>query len=165
MCVDSSSFFCSFSFSISFPWWLPSLLRNKFVSNPMHGQQMLGTSGILLDFLAQSRDVIVYRAITRTLALGPDSSDQLLTGEHNFRPGYEELENFELLQSQLHRLIPSAKLHFAEIQRELTELRHFACSARQKGRHIRRHIQFQCFDCRKTTFEPKLAPPALEICH
>lgn len=131
----------------------PSSLRNKFVSDPMHGQEMFWMSGILLDLLPQSRDVVVNRAITGALPLRPDGGDQLLARDYDFRPGYEEFQHFELLQRQAQKLIAPAELHLAEIQGDLAETRYFARTIRQQGSHI------QHFTRRKITFKTQISAP------
>jgi hypothetical protein len=97
--------------------------RNKFVANPVDGQKINRMSRVSLDFLPQSRDVIVHRAPAGTIPLGPDGSDQLLPRHDNLRPGYKESQHLELLQSQYHGLIRAVQLHLPEVQRDLAEAR------------------------------------------
>lgn len=46
-------------------------LRNKFVPNSVNGSNKSGTIRIVLDFLAQSRDAVVHRAVTGSLSFWP----------------------------------------------------------------------------------------------
>lgn len=71
-------------------------VRNEFVSDAVHSANQNRTVRIWFDFLAQSGDAVVDRAIARTLAFRPGGADQLLTRHYDARAHHQKFQNLEL---------------------------------------------------------------------
>ena len=77
-----------------------------------------GSGGVLLDFLAQPKNIDVDCAIGDCAVLSPDSIEQLLAAENHARPGHQELQQPEFGGSQREALAAQFHLAAAAIQFE-----------------------------------------------
>jgi hypothetical protein len=110
--------------------------RNKFVANSVNGLNKSGTVRIVLDFLSQSHDAIVDSAATGAFPVRPQGGDESLARYDNSRPGNQELQHFELPNSQPNWLISPTKLHLWKIQEEFPKLRSLTNSTQLKIDHV-----------------------------
>src|ERR1039457_6870943 len=105
----------------------------------MHRAEVQRVRGIFLHFLPQPQDVIIDRARARIIPIPPNMVQQLFAREHALRVLDHELQDLELLRSQLHQVPFPPQFHLREINLHVAKLESLGQRNPRRAPHRRPH--------------------------